>query len=339
MKTDKFGMDNYATLITFSQNIRTECQGIRNLISILENQKLHSGIFIEPDYLRTKQYLTLIALTRLVSTIETFLVMCYSLSKGYEHVSKNISFYQFGLLDSILDKILKNKLNTVKVLGFAKIGSLPITNNERKIIWKLYKKSGKDLSKFLKELVEFYDDIKIVYGKSKHGLPLMYGGKFNDKSPFQDYKNTYLITFDRKSKMKLPKNTEIIKSKNVKMDYRWFNTQSILRFSPELFEKIIELSSKLEQYAIYITRNHLLYVKNCGQDYIPYVEKNKKMIFGSFPVKKISKKEFNVISKLIKLTIPQMNIEKKGIQFDLKILRKRLSKSTKTKFVTTFFVD
>src|SRR3989338_163256 len=118
MKTDKFGMDNYATLITFSQNIRTECQGIRNLISILENQKLHSGIFIEPDYLRTKQYLTLIALTRLVSTIETFLVMCYSLSKGYEHVSKNISFYQFGLLDSILDKILKNKLNTVKVLGF-----------------------------------------------------------------------------------------------------------------------------------------------------------------------------------------------------------------------------
>ena len=138
----------------------------------------------------------------------------------------------------------------------------------------------------------------------------------------------------------MPAKTFFLKqNKNIKIPTKWFHTQSFMKFNQKLLNEINILTKDVKLYSVYIQRNHLLYAKNYGLDYLPYADSPNIKSHGFFPGKKKSKKEEKVIKKLILSVVPNMNDLKKGVQYDLRAGPKRFLKSLKNDMVTNLFVE
>ena len=182
------------------------------------------------DRLRIRQQIYLDVISKILILIESTMVLVDSLSRPtYSDLLENMTNYQFTYLYSILENIRQEKYNMRPILGLYDITKIDIlTSEERKILSKIYSESQKVALDKLKILVEFYDDFRIIYGKTKHGLTIRSG--FVPNSQFNLHES-FLICYDRKYEKDIPKNY-IIRSSNQTKNY--YNVESYLAFNKKL---------------------------------------------------------------------------------------------------------
>ena len=61
------------------------------------------------DIIRIQQHIVLDTISKIQILIESTLVLVHSLSIGYHTAAKNMTYYDYNLLDTIISEIRKNK--------------------------------------------------------------------------------------------------------------------------------------------------------------------------------------------------------------------------------------
>ena len=163
--------------------------------------------------------------------------------------------------------------------------------------------------KKLTNLVEFYDEFRIVYGKTKHGLTYL-SGQLPVSSHENNFLDSLLICMDMKSKYdisnkKIPKKHLRISKKPV-----FFNILSLLKFNKVLHARIRSVLLDFQFVVRYVCDNHLAYAINCGEPYLPFKIGNNKKVHINFPRRVfnqvLNRSEFQNMFKAI---FDEMNFE------------------------------
>ena len=157
----------------------------------------------------------------------------------------------------------------------------------------------------LKSIIEFYDNFRIVYGKSKHGLT-MYSGIVEKNNTKFEFDKSLLICYDRKNKDTIPKNHIDLKP-NIHINY--FNVLSYILFDKNLTNKIENVLLDLHTIIDYICSNHLTYAMNCGEIYLPHTKKDNKTIVNFLDLACESEEEKTIFNNLCNKIVKKMNTE------------------------------
>ena len=64
----------------------------------------------------------------------------------------------------------------------------------------------------------------------------------------------------------------------------YFNTISFVQYGDLLFDKIIRINSTLKQVVAFICDNHLTFAANCGETYLPFERKERKVGIRMFGI-------------------------------------------------------
>ncbi len=179
-----------------------------------------------------------------------------------------MTFYDTRVVRSIISKVLGKKYNLRKVLGLPNLKNLPLTEEERRFMLKEYKEFDRLANKILHRLINFYEDFRIAYGKSKHGLTFQTGLGFyseitTSKIEPPGFDDSFLLCLDRKVRNDMPIRHYISNAKTNAGEY--FNVVSSIKFNQKLQDEIKVALSPLEQIIPFICCNHLTYAKNCGE--------------------------------------------------------------------------
>ncbi|CUR51800.1 protein of unknown function [Nitrosotalea devaniterrae] len=338
----QFGNDTYLSLIVYGRNLYSVINTIEAYFIMLEGLE-NNTIKLKCDQknlLQVKQHISLDILFHIMIVIETTVVLCHALSKNYVEVPQTMTYYRTNLVDEIFKNIKNKKYDLEKILGLPKLQYLNLSVDEQNILQSCYKETTGTFSEVLMHWMDFYENFRIIYNKSKHGLALMTGGGVNADKQVPEFSKSHLVAFTSLTQNKMPPRTFFIPSKDVKkLDSTWFKTQSFMKFLPELFSQMKAVLTELKDYGTYISRNHLLYAKNCGEDYLPYKDDAGIKEFGIFPGLKYSENEQRVIDRLIRDIVPNMNHEKKGIQYDHTSNHEQLNNSMKNDVITNIFFE
>lgn len=170
------------------------------------------------DILRVKQNIYVDVISKLSILIESTIVLLDALSYSkYKKIPHNLVYYDFKLVYSIIKKLRKKNppYNFRKILGLYYLPKNTIlTKQEKELVGKIYSKIEKVMITKVKSIIEFYDNFRIVYGKSKHGLT-MYSGIVEKNNTKFEFDKSLLRCYDRKNKDKIPKNHIDLKPNNV----------------------------------------------------------------------------------------------------------------------------
>lgn len=325
--SDKFGHSTYFVLGIFQLNTKIILNTIR-VYDILAT-KLEEKINFEMSQkgiLGIKHQITLDLVGKLMSLIESTLMLFHAVSKGYSEIPTIITYYPTSMLDQVIDDFIEKKYNMRKILGLAELEKLNLDNDERKILSICYQETGKDIENRLKEWAEFYKKLRIIYGKSRHGLSYLMGiGKelqsFND---IPNYEDSLIVAFDRKDKSKLPPNTIAIDPKNEKKNDPWFDIQSWLKIKKTYFNSVGKILHEMEEIIPYVIENHLLYAENCGEDYLPIKIHENRIDYGVFYGSKQNDEDEKTLSKISERIGKNMLIAKRQFGYSLVLDNKKL---------------
>ena len=280
----KFGIDTWTTIYHFGLNVLNiissiELYGI--LIEKLDKNNLVSTHNAE-DIIRIKQQIVLDVIMKTQILIESTLVLIHSLSTGYHAVARNMTYYDMGLVNSIIKEIGKNKqlknykYNMRKILGLPNLKYLSLSLKEKKFLNEDFERFEFECLKRLKRLTDFYDKFRVIYGKSKHGLAFLSTGSSNLTDTGFD--GSILQCLGRISNEdKRPKGS-IVTSINTTpaMTYKFFDYISIVKFDKKLIDEINSTISDLKNLVSFICTNHESYALNSGKGYLPYSLTNGK---------------------------------------------------------------
>jgi hypothetical protein len=279
IKSPRFGIDTWRTLFIFQSNF----ESIKNTITLylllekgIVDGKLPSLNSL--NILRVKQNIYVDITSKLSILIETTIVLIDALSyPNYKKIPHNLVYYDYKQIYSIIKKLRKNNppYSFRKILGLYYLPKVSdLSKQEKKIIGKIYSKTEKMMISKVKNIIEFYDNFRIVYGKSKHGLTI-YSGIVEKNNTNFELDKSLLICYDRKTKDKIPQNHINLKPNN---DINYFNILSYMLFDENLTKKIENILSDLNTIIDYICSNHLTYAMNCGDIYLPHTKKDNKTI-------------------------------------------------------------
>lgn len=123
---------------------------------------------------RVKQHIMLDIIIKVMILIETTLVLVDALSTGYQVVAKRLTYYSFSAIYETMKNIRTGQYNFRKVLGFPSVDKLPLSKEEQKYLANNFEQSFTIFSNTLNRLIGFYEKFRILYGKSKHGLTIIY---------------------------------------------------------------------------------------------------------------------------------------------------------------------
>lgn len=130
--------------------------------------------------------------------IESTLVLVHSLSSGYYTVAQDMTFYDFKLLYSIIEKIRDKDYNMRRILGLPDLSTLSLSPEEKSYLKRDFNECEVKAWNALNKLAEFYEKYRLIYGKSKHGLTIQSGHAFGWSTVAPDFEKSLLICYDRK---------------------------------------------------------------------------------------------------------------------------------------------
>jgi len=273
--TNEFTWASYASLQLFSFNVQNmihliELAGI--VIKKIENGEIRHTMS-DDQLLRMKHLILLDSLAKLMMIIEGVLALCSVLSDPSARkrdVAHRMMWYAQGQIDAFIERFKRNRVSIWKIAGFPDLAKLQencrLTNNERRLIWELFQDSCGIIKKALKEIVDFYQNNRVIYGKFKHGLTLVLGFKVESQSG-DDIPSTVSLALDHRSRE--PPSICVRAVGQLPFKYKWFNTISILPYWKATFEKYSGIMSDIRKMVTHIANNHLLWAENCGEDYFP----------------------------------------------------------------------
>jgi hypothetical protein len=313
IKSEKFGLDTWTTLVLLNQNshnilLTIQLYGI--IVKRLDDGDIPNN-FRSIDSVRIKQHIYMDVIMKIQILIETLLVLIHALSKNYSKVSQILTFYDTKLVRSIIEKIRTKKYNIRKVLGLPKLGKLPLNDEQNRFMLLEYKEWERLANEIFCKLADFYEDFRIAYGKSKHGLTFQTGLGFHQEisTPILESVNFHeslLGCLDRKARSDMPKRHYISDARTNTAQY--FNAVSYVKFNDKLLNEIQTTISRLKEIIPFICSNHMAYAKNCGESYLPYVIEDGKVGL-KFPNRNtISDKDNEICSSIVNTIVPIMNI-------------------------------
>jgi hypothetical protein len=270
---NKFGVDTWTTIFNFGLNTHNIILTIGLYSNLIEEVDKGNMLTTNSpqDIIRMQQHIVLDAISKIQILIESTLVLVHSLSIGYHAVAKNITYYNYNLLDTIIKEISKNKklknykYNLRKVLGLPNLKYLSLSLEEKKLLNKDFQNFELNCLNTLKELISFYDKFNIVYGKSKHGLAYITGGSSEPINKGKRiFDNSVLNCYGRINRRhKMPKETIVSStfSSNPTMQYKYYNFISVINFNTKLIEEINSTLSRLNDLISFVCTNHELCFK------------------------------------------------------------------------------
>ena len=160
-----------------------------------------------------KQHLMLETNSKIMSIIETLLVLFYAIDKGYDKIPPVMTYYEITMIDSSINKIKKKEFNLRKIIGLCDLGKIDLSEDEKKTLQICYKSTCNAIQKHFDEFVKFYESYKIIYGKSKHGFAFKSG--IGSDSQHLKFEKSMLVAFDRRDIHNMPlDNPQVLRSRN-----------------------------------------------------------------------------------------------------------------------------
>jgi hypothetical protein len=292
INSNKFGIDTWTTIYLFDLNARNiilsiELYGV--LIEKLDKDHL-LGNYTTEDVIRIKQQIVLDVILKIQILIESSLVLIHTLSRGYHSVAKIMTYYDIGLVNSIIKEVRRNKklknynFSIRKALGLPNLKHLSLSLDEKKFMNKDFIGFESKFLDLLKKLVSFYDKFNIVYGKSKHGLTFITGGA-DALGQTISFDNSVLQCYSRIQKEnKIPREflTSTLLNSTQPINYKYFNFLSIIKFDKKLFDEINFVIGTLKKVVSFVCANHEAYALNGGKGYLPHqIRDGKKYMLTS----------------------------------------------------------
>jgi hypothetical protein len=344
MDSQEFGKHTWNTLHLLNSNSYLIKKTIRIYLKLIEGSHIESisdnieGIHL----LRIKQHIVLDCIAKLQSVIETTLVLIHALSDAYGTIAEFMSFYDLRLPKQIVEKIRKNDYNMRKVLGLIDIGELGLSNDQRKLLGKIYSDTIEYMIKEITNLANFYDKYRIVYGKWRHGQTFQSGDTLTttDIIPHHpsNLKDSLLLVVDRKQESDMPKGYVVGRSSDPSLS-KWFNVQSIIKFDNNLINEIENIMLDLENVIAYITKNHITYAMNCGKEYLPFheIRNDEYSLWFYFDVSSLSEQDNLIIQSITNKISEVMNIDKTTLNM-LKLLNDdKIAESVTNNWITNIW--
>jgi hypothetical protein len=320
INSSKFGNDTYKTITLFNLNLHYALLSIK--LNGIVQKRLDDGdiqsTLSGDDILKVKQTMTLDVIMKIEILIESTLILIDALCRGYKYVPQMMTKYHFNLIPKIIKNIQKKRYNLRKIMGLPRIDTLPVSQEEKKFLGILFSESSQSLHDTLIELIAFYKEFSILYGKSKHGLTFILGLKTSSNlksEPNILNSDRRLIQIsDRKKKSELPPGYIVSSPENQTFNFSnsYFNTISFVQYGKLLFDKIIRINSILKQAVSFICDNHLTFGANCGENYLPFERKERKVGVRMFGINWDHDTEVKLLEIFGKI-LPSMNVN----DFDL----------------------
>jgi len=277
IKSKKFGIDTWMTIQLFKNNTHyilttVELYGI--LIKRLDEGNI-PNTFSSRNKVVVKQFILLDVIMKLEILIECILVLIHCLSKDRIKLPKVMVYYDTNLIRTSINKIRDRKYNMEKILGLLKVSNLPLlSREERKYLACDYSEFIKAMYKNLDTLVEFYENYRLIYGKTKHGLTIIPGlnqradPNYAEFDP--EFEDSLALGHDIKRQSDLPMGYYVASKKRDSNAGEFFNTMTCVKFNNKLIAKIAKVRSVLDEIVPFICDNHMNYAQNCGESYLPY---------------------------------------------------------------------
>jgi len=337
MESINFGKGAYYTFFIFNVNVNYSIRTVELysiLVKKLDGDLIKHG-FDDKQMLRVKQQIVLDMLSRLMSIIESTFVLLYGIKQGYEKIPKIMTYYELTAINSTINNIQKRKFNMRKILGFCDLSKIELSDIEKRVVAQEYKKTSTKIYDMLDNLVKFYEEYKIIYGKTKHGLSYYTGGGNLDSEI--KFENSIVIALHKQELKKMPKNT-IISDNKLGIDIPWYNVQSVLKINDNLFKTMGELIHNLPEIVKYVCHNHLTFAENCGENYLPYLDNNSKIGIGAFYGDPPSDNDQEILTKLNLKILPLMYCPNRQLHYGFNTDDEKIKKSIKEDVVTNFWL-
>ncbi len=265
VNSSQFGKDAYITIRMYRENFNNMLKLIEKYLTDLKKDSFYESDSIsDKQVMILKQFAYVDIISKLVSVIEGDIILIGSLSLGYHDLSKDMTYYNYDKMDSIIHTIRTKKINMRRVLGYCELKKLNLGKEERQIMSSIYEQNYDEAYKILEELIQFYTNFRIAYGKFKHGLNFIAGLHKKYKSDKFSLCGSVLVTLDNKPEHKLKDLPYLTDSYG---DH--YNVMSRICFNENLFQNIDNIITKLRLLINYICINHLLKAENLGELYLP----------------------------------------------------------------------
>lgn len=343
IKSEHFGIDTFRTIYLFNQNALYCVQTIDLyglLIKKLDNKDIPNN-FKESHLVRIKQIVILDVLMKMEILIESTLALIEGLSKGYSSVPVIMTRYKTKVIYDIIEHIKNKEYDMSKVLGLPNIDSLPISNEEKNFLSKLFSLSCESMYKSLLKIIDFYQEFSLIYNKTKHGLTFELGLSHTldlrlvPKHPI--FTKSMVQAIDKIDENKMPPGyiRHIPKPNNTIKGY--YNAFAVVTFRKELFKKIRDIKSLLKQIISYTCESHLTYAMNCGETYIHF-----SVIDGQVGPRyfsnELSTDESARLVKIFKKIVSNMNIDLSELKTVYEFKSSEIAKSIQDNIVTNIWV-
>jgi hypothetical protein len=271
---NELGWASYVSMELFRFNVQimisvVELEGI--LLKKLENNEIKHTMS-EEQLIRVKQFILLDSLSKIMIIIEGLLVLCSALSRvSRKNISSKMMRYTQEQIDAFIKRFKRGKASIWRIAGFPNLGMLQrncgLDDEERKLLWKLFTDSCLVLKKALNDIIDFYQNNRVLYQKFKHGLTIISGYKLAMQPATTNIPSSFLCALDHR--LQEPQSTCVKVTDDTAPQFQWFNTISILPYWEATFKKYSAIMSDIRKFVNHIVNNHLLWAENCGEDYFP----------------------------------------------------------------------
>ena len=117
-----FGKDAYVTIRMYRENFNNMLKLIDKYLNDLKKDDFYgSGHVSAKQDMIIRQFAYVDIVSKLVSIIEGNIILIGSLSMGYYNLSKDMTYYNYDKMDSIIHLIKTRKINMRKVLGYCEL--------------------------------------------------------------------------------------------------------------------------------------------------------------------------------------------------------------------------
>jgi hypothetical protein len=268
-----FGKHNWITIFLLKINISYQVRTIRFLVKSIKSPDRNAILegLSDIELLRMKHQLFLDAIMKAEICTESLLVAIDAMSNDPEKIAETLTFYPPIKPHQVIDRIRSKAIDIRKafLLLPAKLNEV-LTNEEKSLIEQLSMETEQAIYRGLEMLADLYEKYYIVYMKSKHGLTIETGSGINTGKTVPPLSESLIYVHDnRKKREDLPKDHRLSMLFGFGPS-SWFNTVSIVTTNDKLEKDLLVFDELLLLLTNYLVDNHLGYLSNCGENFLPY---------------------------------------------------------------------
>lgn len=293
------GIDAWVTLSCFQINSLTTIKQIEMSEQFWNISNINSNE-LSQDEIRIYQQFMLDIISKIEIIIESLLVLIHELSKGYDNLSIKMTYYRPEILQDIIKEMfINNNYNKNRAFAIPTFTGLSLENEERTFLENDYNNLKNLLHNNLEKLSKFYNQFRMIYGKTKHGLTYMSGTQSEGSN--NSFFNSSLYGFTRIDDSKT--SNDFVKSKITSSEppikIKFFNVISYIKFDKKLIDNIQKIIITLKEIIMLVCNNHLLFAVNRGNGFLLFSERdNQRSMVTSQEYK--GEKEIKIIASIAK---------------------------------------